>query len=68
MPKRFPYQGRYLRFIVPAVPTLRQRIEENPRELQQMVNFPVHRMTGRERPDMTGRINDNHYYDVFARE
>ncbi len=39
-----------------TVPTLRQRIEENPTELDQMVNLLVTRMTGQERPNKTDMI------------
>jgi DNA-binding NtrC family response regulator len=38
------------------VPTLRQRIEESPAELQQMVNLLVTRMTGEESPKLTDMI------------
>ena len=38
------------------VPTLRQRIEETPTELNQMVNLLIHRMTGQENPNMTDEI------------
>jgi len=38
------------------VPTLRQRIEETPAELDQMVNLLVLRMTGREMPSKTDMI------------
>jgi transcriptional regulator with PAS, ATPase and Fis domain len=41
--------------IIP-VPTLRQRIEETPTELNQMVNLLIHRMTGQENPNMTDEI------------
>lgn len=39
-----------------TVPTLRQRIEEMPSELDQMVSLLVSRMTGQEKPDMTDMI------------
>jgi transcriptional regulator with PAS, ATPase and Fis domain len=39
-----------------SVPTLRQRIEETPTELEQMVNLLVQRMTGQENQNMTDRI------------
>jgi len=39
-----------------TVPTLRQRIEESPSELQQMVNLLVTRMTGKESPNLTDMI------------
>jgi transcriptional regulator with PAS, ATPase and Fis domain len=39
-----------------AVPTLRQRIEESPSELEQMVNLLLTRMTGEESPKLTDMI------------
>ncbi len=39
-----------------TVPTLRQRIEENPAELDQMVNLLVTRMTGKEKNHRTDMI------------
>jgi transcriptional regulator with AAA-type ATPase domain len=39
-----------------AVPTLRQRIEESPSELEQMVNLLVTRMTGEESAKLTDMI------------
>jgi DNA-binding NtrC family response regulator len=39
-----------------TVPTLRQRIEESPSELEQMVNLLVSRMTDQEGPELTDRI------------
>jgi len=39
-----------------TVPTLRQRIEESPSELEQMVNLLVTRMTDRESPKLTDMI------------
>ena len=35
-----------------TVPTLRQRIEESPAELEQMVNLLIKRMTGHESPEL----------------
>jgi transcriptional regulator with AAA-type ATPase domain len=39
-----------------TVPTLRQRIEESPSELEQMVNLLVTRMTGEDSPNLTDMI------------
>ena len=39
-----------------TVPTLRQRIEESPSELEQMVSLLVSRMTGEESPNLTDMI------------
>jgi transcriptional regulator with PAS, ATPase and Fis domain len=47
-----------------TVPTLRQRIEETPTELNQMVNLLVTRMTGQENPNRTDMILETLKHDL----
>ena len=49
-----------------TVPTLRQRIEENPSELDQMVNLLVTRMTGKEKNHRTDMILETLKRDLPA--
>jgi DNA-binding NtrC family response regulator len=50
-----------------VVPTLRQRIEESPSELEQMVNLLIGRITGEESPNLTDMILETLKRDLPTR-